>query len=174
MRRAVWGLPQAGILANKHLRRIMALFGYSESVNTSGLWTHKSRPISFTLVVDDFGMKYVAQEDVDHLITRIKSKYNLTEDWTGNLYCGITLEWNCINRTVDISMPGYIKKKLQEYNHIMPNKMQTSLYSPEPKRFGTKAQAPLPPILHPNSMRRGSSESSKSWAAFCIMLAWST
>ncbi len=33
MRRAVWGLPQAGILANKCLRRKLALFGYYESVN---------------------------------------------------------------------------------------------------------------------------------------------
>ena len=28
MRRAVWGLPQAGILANKRLRRKLAPFGY--------------------------------------------------------------------------------------------------------------------------------------------------
>ena len=85
MRRAVWGLPQAGIRANKRLRRKLPPFGYSESVNTPGLWTHKSRPISFTLVVDDFGVKYVAQDDIDHLIASIKSTYSLTEDWTGNL-----------------------------------------------------------------------------------------
>jgi hypothetical protein len=30
MRRAVWGLPQAGILASKCLRRKLAPFGYSE------------------------------------------------------------------------------------------------------------------------------------------------
>jgi hypothetical protein len=80
MRRAVWGLPQAGILANKRLRRKLAPFGYTESVNTPGLWTHESRPISFTLVVDDFGVKYVSGKDVDYLITSIKSTYNLTED----------------------------------------------------------------------------------------------
>ena len=73
MRRAVWGLPQAGILANKRLRRKLAPFGYTESVNTPGLWTHESRPISFTLVVDDFGVKYVSRDDVDHLITSIKA-----------------------------------------------------------------------------------------------------
>ncbi len=73
MRRAVWGLPQAGILANKRLNRKLAPFGYTESIITPGLWTHKSRPISFTLVVDDFGVKYVTQDDVDHLITSIKA-----------------------------------------------------------------------------------------------------
>ena len=81
MRRAIWGLPQAGILANKCLRRKLAPFGYYECVNTPGLWTHKTRPISFTLVVEDFGVKYVNQEDVDHLIASIKQTYTLTEDW---------------------------------------------------------------------------------------------
>jgi hypothetical protein len=59
MRRAVWGLPQAGILANKHLRRKLALFGYYESVNTPSLWRHEWQPLTFTLVVDDFGVKFV-------------------------------------------------------------------------------------------------------------------
>jgi hypothetical protein len=36
MRRAVWGLPQAGILANKRLRRKLAPFGYYECINTPG------------------------------------------------------------------------------------------------------------------------------------------
>ena len=37
MQRAVWGLPQAGILANKCLQRKFAPFEYSECVNTPGL-----------------------------------------------------------------------------------------------------------------------------------------
>jgi hypothetical protein len=41
-------------------------------------------------------------------------------------------------------MPGYIKLKLQEYEHIMPKKIQMCPYLPEPKKFGTEAQAPLP------------------------------
>ena len=94
MRRAVWGLPQAGILANKRLRRKLAPFGYFEHTKTPGLWYHISRPISFTLVVDDFGVKYVSKNDVDHLVASIKSTYTLTEDWTGNLYCGIKLDWD--------------------------------------------------------------------------------
>ncbi len=92
MRRAEWGLPQAGILANKRLRRKLAPFGYSECVNTPRLWKHDTQPTLFTLVVDDFGVKYVRKEDVDRLIEGIKLTYTLTEDWTGNLYCGITLE----------------------------------------------------------------------------------
>jgi hypothetical protein len=72
MRQAVWGLPQAGILANKWLRWKLAPFGYFKHVNTPGLWYHKSRQISFTLVVDDFGVEYVNKADVDHLVASIK------------------------------------------------------------------------------------------------------
>ncbi len=94
-------------------------------------------------MVDDFGVKYVKKDDDDHLIVSIKSTYSLTKDWTGNMYCKITLEWDYENRHVDISMPGYKKKKLQEYGHIMPKNLQACPYSPEPKQFGTEALAPL-------------------------------
>jgi hypothetical protein len=110
MRQAVWGLPQAGILANKKLKRKLAPSGYCECIDTPGLWKHESRPLTFTLVVDDFGVKYEKKDDAEHLIASIKSTYRLTKDWTGNLYCSITLDWDYVNRTVDISMPGYIKK----------------------------------------------------------------
>ena len=154
MRRAVWGLPQAGILANKKLRRKLAPFGYFET-NTPGLWKHVSRPLTFTLVVDDFGVKYVNKDDVDHLVASIKKSYKLTEDWTGNLYCGIKLEWDYIGRTVDISMPGYIAKKLQEYNHIKSKAIQNCPYTPAPKQFGSEAQRPLPPDSSPRLDKKG-------------------
>ncbi len=41
-------------------------------------------------------------------------------------------------------MPGYIKNKLQEYEHVVKTKPQHCPYSPEPKQFGSKAQRPLP------------------------------
>ncbi len=155
MRRAVWGLSQAAILANKRLGRKLAPFGYYKSINTSCLWWHESQPLTFTLVVNNFGVKFVNKADVDHLISSIKNTYTLTEDWTGNLYCGITLEWDYVGRTVDILMPGYIKMKLQEYEHIMPKKLQRCPYLPEPKKFGTEAQAPLPHDLTPKLDAKG-------------------
>ncbi len=94
LRRAVWGLAHTGILANKWLHRKLASFGYYESVNTLGLWYQESRPISFTLVFDEFEVKYGSQEDTEHLISSIKKTYTLTKDWTGNFYCSITLDWD--------------------------------------------------------------------------------
>ncbi len=82
-------------------------------------------------------------ENEDHLIKCLKEKYKLTKDWTGNLYCGITLGWNYATRMLDISMPGYIKKQLVKYKHIMRH-CQHCPYLPEPKKYGADAQSPLP------------------------------
>jgi hypothetical protein len=40
-------------------------------------------------------------------------------------------------------MPGYIRKKLQEYNHVLPGRLQACPYTPAPKKFGAQAQTPL-------------------------------
>jgi hypothetical protein len=62
IQKGMYGLPQAGILANKLLQRNLAKDGYQPTQHTHGLWTHDTRPISFLLVVDDFGVKYVGRE----------------------------------------------------------------------------------------------------------------
>ncbi len=76
----MWGLPQAGILANKRLKRKLAPFGYHECKNTPGLWYHDTNNITFTLVVDDFGVKYVNKSNVEHLLASLKANYALTVD----------------------------------------------------------------------------------------------
>jgi hypothetical protein len=40
IRKAVWGLPQAGILAKKLLQKRLAPHGYYECIDTPGLWKH--------------------------------------------------------------------------------------------------------------------------------------
>jgi hypothetical protein len=76
MERAVWGLPQAGILTNKLLHKRLAAHGYYKCINMPGLWRHEWLPTTFTLVVDDFGVKYVGKEHADHLIACIKENTN--------------------------------------------------------------------------------------------------
>ncbi len=79
---------------NKRLRRKLVPFGYYKCIKTPGLWKHETRPLTFSLVADDFGVKYESKDDVDHLIASIKSTYKVTKDWTGNLYCSISLNWD--------------------------------------------------------------------------------
>jgi hypothetical protein len=61
IQKGMYRLPQAGILAQELLEKRLNEHGYSQSKAVPGLWTHKMRPISFTLVVDDFGVKYVGK-----------------------------------------------------------------------------------------------------------------
>ncbi len=79
----------------------------------------------------------------------------LTKDWTGNLYSWIHFYWDYAGRTVNISMLGYIKKKLQKYGHIIPRKIQGCPYPPEPKKIGTEAQTFFPQDNMPKLDEKG-------------------
>jgi hypothetical protein len=92
IQKGMYRLPQAGILANELLQRNLAKDGYRPTQHTHGLWTHNTRPISFSLVVDDFGVKYIGCEHAEHLMACIKKKYNISSYWNGGAYCGLTLD----------------------------------------------------------------------------------
>ena len=90
IRKGMYGLPQAGIRANKLLKECLARHGYFEQPHTPGLWKHVSRPVWFNLCVDDFGIKYVGREHLQHLYDALrKETYEIVEDVKGDLlrYC---------------------------------------------------------------------------------------
>ena len=136
----LYGLPQAGILANKLLRKHLAPHGYYELPHTPGLWRHVSRPVQFSLVVDDFGVKYVGQEHANHLCNALKQKYEISEDWKGKLYCGMSLDWHYNRGYVDTSMPTYCKKQVSRYKHKKPTRIQNTQLEPAPRTYGIDAQ----------------------------------
>jgi hypothetical protein len=85
-KRGMYSLPQAGLLSNKLLEKRLNKHGYWQSKLVPGLWKLDTRPIQFTLVVDDFGVKYVGKEHAQHLKNALKEHYKLTCDWTGKQY----------------------------------------------------------------------------------------
>ena len=145
IRQAIYGLPQAVSLANKLLRKRLAPAGYYGCASTPGIWRHVTQPIQFTLVVEDFSVKYVGKENIEHLLKAFKNNYKFTEDWEGDLDCGIKLDWNYKEGFLDISMPGYTKNLLQRVRHEKPVKPQHSPYQAPPWIFGTGAQNTIPP-----------------------------
>ena len=76
--KGMYGLKQAAILAYQQLKQHLAPHGYYPIPNTVGMWKHKTRPIQFCLCVDDFGVKYTRKEDANHLLEKLKMKYNMT------------------------------------------------------------------------------------------------
>ena len=101
------GLPQAGLISNKLLEKRLNKHGYQHSKLVPGLWRHNTRPIQFTLVVDNFGVKYVGEEHFHHLQQVLKQHYGITSDWSGQRYIGITLLCDYQRQQVHLSMPGY-------------------------------------------------------------------
>ncbi len=113
IRKGMYGLPQAGILANKLLKKRLALHGYFKQPHTPGLWKHVSHPVWFNLCVNDFGIKYIGAENLQHLYDALRTEtYEIVEDWEGDLYCGILLKWNYAKHYVDLSMAAYVIKQL--------------------------------------------------------------
>jgi len=70
IKRGMYRLKQAAILAYDHLKHSLQPFGYHPITGTVGMWEHESRPTKFCVCVDDFGIKYWSTQDTNHLQNR--------------------------------------------------------------------------------------------------------
>jgi hypothetical protein len=71
IRKGMYGLPQAGILANKLLKLHLTRHGYFQQPHTPGLWKHVSRPIRFNLCMDNFSIKNIGDKHIKHLFAAL-------------------------------------------------------------------------------------------------------
>jgi hypothetical protein len=90
--------------------------------NPPGLRKHTTRNVSFSLVVDTFGVKYVRKDNAQHLVDALATLYEVATNWAGKLYCGLTIQWDYPERHVDIYMPGYIEAALHKFQHPSPTR----------------------------------------------------
>eukprot|EP00804_Cyclotella_cryptica_P006269 CCRYP_010123-RA/>CCRYP_010123-RA protein AED:0.17 eAED:0.14 QI:0/0/0/1/1/1/4/0/941 len=140
IQKGMYGLPQAGIIAQQLLEQRLQANGYHQSKINPGFWSHDWRPICFALCVDDFGVKYVGKEHATHLISTLKGHYGISTDWEGCRYIGLTLHWDYRKCTVRLSMPGYCEKAGQRFHHPQPTKPQHQPYPRVPHTYGSKQQ----------------------------------
>jgi hypothetical protein len=80
IRKGMYGLKQVGLLASQSLQTRLAPYWYYPVRHTAGIWLHKTRPISFTLVVGDLTVKYVGKHHAEHLWNALLRIYELTTD----------------------------------------------------------------------------------------------
>lgn len=108
-------------------------------------------------IVDDFFIKYCGKEHVYHLLGVLKKYYKVEEDWTGSLYCMITLDWYYNEQYVDIPMPIYVYKKLINNKWRTPKRHQHCLYQPNLMNYGKKLdliiEEPVSPLLDENGKK---------------------
>ena len=80
-------------IAQKLLEEQLELHGYTKSDKTPGFWSYECRPINFTLIVDEFGVKCMREEHANYLLTVLKEHYvvdKYSED--SQKYCDITMD----------------------------------------------------------------------------------
>jgi len=140
IQKGMYRLPQAGILAQELLDQHMARHGYNQSKIVPGLWMHDTRQTTFTLVVDDFGVKYTSKADAQHLIDALQEDYQITIDWTSAKYIGIMLDWDYVRCKVHLTMPKYIAKALECFQHPKPKQPQNSPHPCTITIYGAKMQ----------------------------------
>ena len=149
--KTVPGLPQSGLLSQQRLVTLLNSCDYFET-DTPMLFRHATLPITFTLVVDDFGIKYDSPSDLDHLISCLSQKYELKVHRTGNLYkyLGYTIDYDRTARTLELSMPDYIPAMLER---LRPNCSRTApspaIYTPP--SYGQKSPQLTPTDASPDA-----------------------
>jgi hypothetical protein len=136
--KSIYGLPQSGRQSQDRLIKHLKAHDYIQCRNTPSLFRHKTRDIAFTLVVDDFGIKYTDDADLDHFLATLRMQYEITEDRdVKQKYVGITIEHDRSRNTITLSMPGYIEKALIRFQMTDTRKASSpAIYTPP--EYGAK------------------------------------
>ena len=142
--KGMYGLKEAAMLAREKIMEILKPLGYYPDTQSPNIWYHHTRRTKFILCVDDFGVKYYSQEDVEHLKSALQQVYDVTTDYTGQNYCGLSLAWNYQAGHVDVSMPKFVEKALQKLQHINPKKPQNQPHKHVAPIFGQQQQFTAP------------------------------
>jgi hypothetical protein len=139
----MYGLPQAGILAQELLKKCLNKNGYCQSPITPGLWRHGFCLISFTFCADNFGIKYVGREHIEHLSGILNEHYKCFQDWDGAHYLGMNIDWDYINKNV--LSPCLIMYLRYSYNSNMRHRQSLNTNHIHTSNLYT---------VHPNNMWR--------------------
>ncbi len=134
----MYGLPQAGILAQELLEQRLNKHGYHQSPITPGLWQHDYRPISFTLCVDDFSIKYVGRKHAEHLTSILSEHHKCSHNWYGQRFLGMTIDWDYTGQAVHVYMLDYVPKALTSFQHPTPCVPQHQPYPHVKPTYGKK------------------------------------
>jgi hypothetical protein len=104
------------------------------------LWKQDTGPIFFTLVVDNFGVKYIGKENAQHLLDTVQQFYKCLCNWDGKQYCGLTIKWDYNGGKIHLLMPNYVNKALAQFQHTPPQTRQDQPYPHVKPTYGAKKQ----------------------------------
>ena len=132
----MYGHPVAGRIAHLDLVAHLATHGYIQDPNIPCLFSHTTSPISFTLVVDDFGVKYCNRDDFDELVRVLELRYKLKTDLSGAKYIGVRLEWDYKENALWHDMPTTCDAAISRFCPNGPPPPQKSPGKYLPPKYG--------------------------------------
>ena len=83
LKKGMYGLKQAAILAYNNLINNLKDDGYSPIKLTDSYWKHKKCPTVFCLCIDDFGIKYCKKNDLNYLNSTLLKFYKISISLVG-------------------------------------------------------------------------------------------
>jgi hypothetical protein len=101
IRQGMYGLLQAGIIAQELLAKRLKEHGFTQSETTPGLCTHEWHLTTFSLVVD-----YIGEENAQHLLQMAQKYYTCLFEKEGERYCRLTIKWDYDGKKVHLLMPS--------------------------------------------------------------------
>ena len=79
--KGMYGLKQAGIIANQELCAHSKSYSYEPVRHTPSVWRCTQTYSIFTLVVNNFLIQYTDLRNAHYFINALQNKYNITIEW---------------------------------------------------------------------------------------------
>jgi len=150
--KGIYGHPEAGRLWQRELiDNCLKPAGFFPLPSSPCLFSNKEKTVVFSLVVDDFFIKYRTRAAADPLLKALEARYTITKDETASKYLGLTITWEA-NNAVSVSLPGYIDalttrlkftSELQHHSPACVAELSRKTYSRGPQMAEVDSSAAL-------------------------------
>ena len=95
IKKVMYGLHQTARLAYDDLKSHLANYNYHPNPLAMNIWSHETRKTKLCLCLENFGVQYFNNNDKEHLIYALQTKYDITVDTKGKNFCGLqTFEYS--------------------------------------------------------------------------------
>ncbi len=132
--------PQAGLLANLQLQCFLATYGHTLVPSPLAFGNTTPNLLRLPWLWTTLPSKYTIWQDMLHLMSALQAHYKVSEDWDTMHYCGLTINWDYIHQTVDLSISGYIKHTLLCFRHVQPTCNEHAPHAWQKPKYGAKVQ----------------------------------
>ena len=137
LHKTLWGHPEAGRLSQKKLIKHLNANGYYET-NTTMLFRHESRNITFILCVDDFLVKWTNEQDYEHFTGILEQVYPIKKQLVANNYIGFNIDYDKKERKITLSIPEYVQAAITRFKITGKTVRSPGIYTPP--SYGKKSQ----------------------------------